>query len=697
MRGVHLRNLIGVIGFSFALILCLWGNAAFAQEKGLALEVVLDSSGSMVDNDPNRLSIFAGMIFLDVLSDHTTVGIETMRRGRYTLSDYQAAGAARSTARKALSELRFDGGTDCAGPLGLAAKKLSSDPNTKALLFLSDGMCPIRPEQVEALDKAVSDLKAAGIQVFSVGLFDDAATANEDPERDLKLLASATNGEYFRAKKAADLPGIFATILARLVGSEATPLVVSESKIKADVDSYVLDASLILTSDRPIRVTRAVGPDAKSLALPLGRAPFETQDDHYYLSTQSVGSAHYTVIRLQNPTAGEWEFLVDSAGQVNGLLIQNYGLNPRLYAASAGADTLELKDSGIPKFGAQEIEVGMVLLDQKGAQIQDQEFLKRVVATLEATGPDGKSIALSPQLGTDGRLKASQVFSSEGIWTLNGRARMKSGLNKGAESRSFEITRVDLKVANADAIDFGEVKAGELSGEREIDLNGSTILNSSELEILTGESGLSLEPSRAQIAPENLKFNIRLKISKAHEGGEVQSTLSIGLLGAHSGPAKVEIPFSVRIVPLTFWERWGDLIIQILAAALAILILIFLIHGFLSPYDFPPDARINWGNSLDRLDKNRSVIREIAGARRGFRRNAQLRIGGPKSFLASGAEAAVIEAVGENQMVIRASEGAELKKVNKFDPKKETVVEGGTTGLHAGEIYKVGELFFRVQ
>jgi hypothetical protein len=203
---------------------------------------------------------------------------------------------------------------------------------------------------------------------------------------------------------------------------------------------------------------------------------------------------------------------------------------------------------------------------------------------------------------------------------------------------------------------------------------------------------IQIRPADVQITAASPKITGRFEVDKSHLGGPVQGSLEI-----IAGGLKVTVPVKGEVIALTFWERWGERIIELLVGLFILLLLIFLIHGFVSPHDFPPEARINWGNSLERLEKNRTVIREIAGARRGFRRNAQLRIGGPKSFLSSGAESAVIEAVGPNQMVITIAKGAELRKVNKFDPSKDKVVEGGSCPIHAGEIFKIGDLYLRVQ
>jgi len=672
-----------------ALFLTTIGVGAQSAEPAqkLSVEVVLDSSGSMLDNDPGRLSVFAGMIFLDLLGDESRLGFQTMRRQGYTLSALGDVKSSRARVRRELGGLVFSGGTDCAGPLAASVKSLQGEKAQRAVVFLSDGICINRPHQVAELDQATQALRDSGIQAFSVGLFDDAAVEKEDPEKDLKFIAATSGGEYFRALKPDDLPRIFSTILGRLVGSEAQSVKVDGNTLKVDVDGYVIDAALILTSvQKPVRLTRGTGP-AGDLKLPVKSVPYEAATDEYFVSAQgNQKGAYYTVLRLKNPTAGAWEFVVDGGQGVQGLLIQNFGLNPVVVVGN-GPLPAALSTSSTTT-------AGIALLDLKGEPIKDVEFLRRVSATLSIKDPKGEKRDAELVLDeSTGRLVTSLQPLVPGVWHLDGRARMKSGLNKSTKAVSFEAQEALLALgAGQGAIDFGVLKAGETSPSFEIDLSGSKLLGDLELTVDLPLEHLSAASDSTVLTPQDLEARVMFSATKEHPGGVVTGNLQIV-----AGGLSVLVPVKGTIEALTFWERWGEMITKILVGLLLLLFMIFILHGIMSPHDFPAEARINWGNSLDRLDKNRSVIREIAGARRGFRRNAQLRIGGPKSFLASGGESAVIEAVGENQMVITAASGAEIRKVNKFDPTKDKVVEGGTCPIHTGEIFKVGDLFLRVQ
>ena len=193
------------------------------------------------------------------------------------------------------------------------------------------------------------------------------------------------------------------------------------------------------------------------------------------------------------------------------------------------------------------------------------------------------------------------------------------------------------------------------------------------------------------ISPGHPRATIRLVSASDDPGHKVDSFVTVT-----SGSQKVTVPVRGEITPLTFWDKYGRLVMTIAGGILFILVLLFFVYGFIKPHSFPSDARVSYGNSVDRMKKNDLVIRELPGTGKGFYRNAKLVIGGPTSFLSGGAELATIEATGPSQMEIRAASGVTLEKVNKFDHAKTTVVDGDSAGLHLGQIYRIGELYLRI-
>lgn len=663
---------------------------AFAQttRPPVHVEIVLDSSGSMLDNDRGRLSSLAGMIFADLADPADLIGVQCMKKDGYTLQSLAPVESSRRRVRDRIRALPFHGATDCAGPLKIATNELKeakTDEARQFVIFLSDGVCPRdRPEEIQTLLDAASGLRDAGVRVFSLGLFDDAATEGKDPQRDLEMLSSSTNGEYFRAKQAADLPRRFAEILGRILGSEAQPFAINPGKATVvELDGYVADASVIVTStSRPVRFTRVVSPDGSVLGVPIKNPPFDAREDAFYISAGSNGkSSHYAVLRLKNPASGAWSFIVDAPKDAEAIVIQNYALDPIISAPKSARK-------------GDAVHVSMTLKDPNGETIVDAKFLAKVLAKVRATnGAENTEIALT--LGEKGELTGTWTPQTEGDWQLVGDVTLKTGgLKKTTAPAAVNIMDLTLALAPTQGpIDLGELKAGESSRAFGIDLSKSQMAGPYSLTAATDLSGISVSPTTLKIAPDALKPMVTFTADVEHPGGVVT-----GVLTLTAGATSVNVPVKGTIIPRSFWERYGKLVIAILASLGLLAFILFIARGILGPHNFAPDARINWGDTVERLNKNSLVIREIRGSGSGFYRNAKLEFGGPTSFApADGAPLLTIEAVGPNRMEIRAEGGAELLSVNKFDHEKTKVVEGGRAPLSTGEIYKVGRFFVRVR
>lgn len=671
------------------LLIWLWSLPLAAQDHRapIHVQIVLDSSGSMVDNDPGRLSSLAGMIFSDLAGPGDSVGILSMRAGKFVEEPIGAIGERRKKVRDSVKSLPFLGSTFCAEPLeaaaaGLARMRTKQPKARQFVVFLSDGVCP--EGQPEAVREAARQLGTAGVKVFSIGLFGDGPG---DPTADLRAMAALTDGEFFSATQASDLPQRFASILGRIVGSEAQTITIEPgADVMATLDGYVYDASLIITGSRtPIVVTKAEGPVDTKLDLPR-RAPYAVTSPNFHIAAFSNNrGSHYSVLRIEEPAAGNWTFQVDGPADMQALLIQNYALDPVVEFANprpvyALGESCELK----------------AWLRGKGdAKISDPKFLAKVEFTVTLADPSGKEHALVLKPGADGTFAGAQKLDVPGKWTVRGRARMKSGgLDKRTALRRFEVRAATLALApNHPPIDLGSVDAGSTTKPFTIDLTGSEFPAADELALrLEGAPGIRHTPGSMKIGPNSKTGEVTFTIETDHPGGPVSGKLLIDMHGT-----TVALPVTGTVVPLSFWERWGRLIITIGVGLLLLLLVLFVLYGFVSPHAFPADARLNWGESLDRLKKNEILIREIQGTGKGFYKNARLVVGGPGSFLpADGAVLAEIAVAGAAQIVIR-SPNVPLHKVNKFDDSKTKAVDGNETAMHSGEIYQVGKLYLRLR
>lgn len=673
--------------------LCLAALSASAvAEEGrpsIHVQLVLDSSGSMKDNDPKRLSSLAGMIFTDLAGPNDWLGVLSMQKDRFVTEELRKAGEERKDLRDSVRELPFSGSTYCARPLEEAARGLAElrqkEPRARQfVIFFSDGACRGDHEEVRA---AAADLANQRVKVFSIGLFGALGQSGVDPTADLRTMAAVTDGEFFQVGKASDLPERFAAILGRIVGSEALPVELRAAQdATAELDGYVYDASFIVTgSGKPVIIDKAAGPEQAPLKLP-HRANHASSGEGHYVAAFGTGTGqHYSVLRIDEPAAGAWTFKVDGPQDLKGLLIQNYALDPVVEMAGT-RDAYPLGEKAEPVAW---------LRGKDGKPIDDAKFLEKVVFTAYFTDANGRERELELKPDAGGKFRGSVKLDVPGTWLVRARARMKSGgLDKRTEPSKFEVRATKLGLgAGQKPIDLGTIKAGATSKGYPCDLGGSQLPGPVEVEIrLEGIDDVELEKTSAKLTPDAATFEEAFTVQADHAGGPIHGSLVV----EHGGQS-VTIEVLGEVLPLTFWERWGRLVIAIGVGLLLLVLFIIILRGFLSPHRFPADARLNWGENMDRLKKNEVVIRELRGSDRGFYRNAKLEIGGPDGFPAGGVRLGELEATGPQQITIRGAEGAVLEKVNKFDESKTSPVEGNQTGIHSGEVYRIGELYLRLR
>lgn len=674
--------------FTFwVLIVGLLAAPAAAEGRApIHVQVVLDSSGSMEKSDPRHLSLLAGMIFSDLAGPQDSLGILSMRKGKFVEERLSAIKSRRKQVRDAVRTLPFLGSTFCAEPLHEAAAGLASqaaaEPDARQfVIFFSDGECP----DPDAVREAAVRLRDAKVQVFSIGLFD--AGASPEATAALRSIAAITGGEFFGASSAAQLPQHFAAILGRIVGSEAVDLTLEPgADAMAELDGYVYDASLIVTGSGPVVIEKAERPDGTALQVPAKPNYAITSAAFHVASFDNGYGRHYSVLRIEEPAAGNWKFRVRGPPDVAALLIQNYALDPVVEAAAQK-----------PVFAVGEsCEVRAWLRGKGGERITDAKFLERVEFTATIKDPSGKETAVTLKPGKDGMFVGTHPLAMAGKWSLRGRSRMKSGgLDKRSAETAVEARAAKLSLAaDHPPFDLGSVPAGSTSGPHTIDLGGSELPAPVELTLaLQGADGVRLEPRKLDAGPQVLQHDVNFTIELDHAGGPLDGQLVVSM-----GDATVTIAVRGEVIPLSFWERWGRLILTVGIGLLILLVVLFIIHGFVSPHTFPTHLRLEWGETVDRLDKNSIVLSKTPKAKRGFRRNAKVILGGtgPRAFLPGGAQFAEIEAVGPARYVIRTF-GAPLEEVSRFDAAKTKTLDGSEHPMAEQQIYRVGSQYLRVK
>lgn len=160
------------------------------------------------------------------------------------------------------------------------------------------------------------------------------------------------------------------------------------------------------------------------------------------------------------------------------------------------------------------------------------------------------------------------------------------------------------------------------------------------------------------------------------------------VLAPVAGGASLRVPVDVEVIDPGFWVCPGRKILRWGAAILALLFLVWLVRGFVSPARFRDGALLLHAESHEALSALREgddgwrEVRRFAGTERGFRRHAAIHLGGaraPLPSLRSQPDDARIEArPGGGAVLVVRSAGVE-----RFEESKGwTEVPIGETSIH---------------
>lgn len=174
------------------------------KPQKLGVVFVVDDSGSMTSNDPDKLAGTAVGIALDQLPDGSLTGVTQFSSDATTLiPPTEVNGASRQAIKTELAaKLKQSGGTDFVDAFTNAKTLLDglTTADRKAIVFLTDG---------QATQPTDQQLQGLGAPVYVVGF-------GQSDGDVLKAIANVTGGTFTQAASAGDLQGVFGRTVASL-------------------------------------------------------------------------------------------------------------------------------------------------------------------------------------------------------------------------------------------------------------------------------------------------------------------------------------------------------------------------------------------------------------------------------------------------------------------------------------------------
>ncbi len=464
----------------------------------------------------------------------------------------------------------------------------------RTVVWLSDG----RSDNPPVTDQAIRELTRSGVAVAAIVFGQGDTSLARDAGLDVEQVSSP-----------AEIMKAFANAFRRIVQApykiDNQVSVQPEFEMKAAVD----EAWVVVYGDDSLGEVFLEGP--------AGRV------DANHAADRWRGAGAYRVAYLRKPAPGRWTVRASGGGPgVAYAVVQRSSLAPVLLEPAKAI-------SGVPVPLVAGLRAG-----SNGGIVTDPAVLRGLEVTAEV---QGKNVRLSDG-GTAGDVKAGDGRFT-GMVTFHGsgkvpvRIRARSDLLDRSADASVETSGSFRYTGGPPEIDLGTLAAGfescrplilqaEHKGEVPFELlERKSPPSGHRLEIRTPGGKLIPDGDPVAVASGNrlevcLTTSDRSPSSKA----EGEPWLELRVAESERPEHRVEIRLRWEVRGLSFWQRWGWLILLILA----ILAALFIILGFVLPQRFSGTLAVTYVPDRAELDEQSpQPVKQWSGVRIGFYRNAR--------------------------------------------------------------------------
>lgn len=390
----------------FAMILVLLVQFGFVPKTyaqavnagKLDAVLVVDVSNSMKTSDKNNISSEAMKMFIDMTSAQgNKIGVvsytDKIEREKALLQANSPRD--KQEIKSFIDSLQKGAYTDIAVGVQEAVKILEDghDPaNYPMIVLLADGNNYLntagsrtQKQSDEELQAAIKTAQDKGFPIYTIGLNAD-GQLNKDS---LKKIASDTQGKFFEASTADQLPQILSQIFADHLKLKVVPLTsLSANGQYQDVtisipNASVMEANVSIMSGNPVEL-KLFSPDGKEVNLQSG-------------DVQVARSKTYSMLKIVSPKQGDWKLKVKGVtrDKIDINMVFNYDLQLQLEPIPAKAyskgDTVAIKAA----------------LTENGQPITSTDLYKQMKATLLVTDTATKRVKELPLTNTGSGFEGS--------------------------------------------------------------------------------------------------------------------------------------------------------------------------------------------------------------------------------------------------------------------------------------------------
>lgn len=305
---------------AFLLMIAIYTPShAYAEElpDGKFIVFVLDASGSMKTNDPQRLAIDSIAQLIYSLPSDYQVGFVAYNAGIAASADFVSADGRKQVMDKA-ETVEYTGYSDAGAGLSSAIEMFAEHKAQGGhVVLLSDGEIFLQSSEeteasVQQYEGAMQQAQELGARIHVIGLGDDM----EDMDNFIFSAAEHTGGDSFHTPQAVEIQKAIDTILTEDLGIKQSTAALIEADGKPETVSVELPYAhankvrVLLTSTAPIRNLTA---------------NFQADD------AGQVNGERYSLIEMTNPWEAQVElgFEGTDGHQVRVNIISEYRVQPK--------------------------------------------------------------------------------------------------------------------------------------------------------------------------------------------------------------------------------------------------------------------------------------------------------------------------------------------------------------------------------
>lgn len=359
-------------GLLLTLISCIPVQAREEQSLEKSVIFLLDTSGSMKTNDPERLALDSIAQLLYSLPSNYEVGL-AIYGTEAALLQGEVENSRRSEVMDLAEDIVYQGYSNAGAGLTCAVDVLAkAHAGEKYIVMLSDGEILLKEdtetqESQQMYQSALERAKEQGIIIHVIGLGQDM----EDLDNTIFKAAAATGGKSWHTSQATGIQGAIDAVLAEMGVKQSTVAIVDAS----GGEEKVIVELPYLRADR-VRVLLTGSAQIQNL-----NSAFQAE------SAKQINGDRYSFLEIERPADGHLEigFEANAGTQVRVNAIPEYAVYPKVEVAYEDRLPEEEEESLYYQRTAK-LSYTFYSVENPGASLWESDFFEHSKITLDIGG-----------------------------------------------------------------------------------------------------------------------------------------------------------------------------------------------------------------------------------------------------------------------------------------------------------------------